>query len=1006
MSVLAMNLQAQLPAYYEPYKYYREAVELFDKEVYEAASQRFETFLQESPETHGNDVHANARFYHAACAYHLDRNDAEAVLLKFIKDYPETSRTGSAYYYLSKYFFDKKQYKQSLEPLLAAEASGTIPDEHKGELNFMIGYAYYKQKDNAKAKQYLSQAAGQKNPFQEEAKYHLAVIQYSDGDYAGAYDSFKPLAKSKKYKGDVIVYMANCLLELKRYKELDQLGTELMADPTISKKNPQVYFILANSSFENQDYRKAAEYFRAYRGAKGRLNAGAYFRFGFSEYKEENYKEAVPLLDKVLTMSKFGSGSDSIPYIASYYLGFCYLRQKDAESAKFAFKQTANANQLNNSRLKEDALYQYAQLCFGTKDYNESLNAFYQMESEYPNSPHSDEARSMIGELLFYSKNYPKAIEYLESVPLNSPRSRKAYQTVCYYYALSLVEKKEYKKSDDYFKKAIDFSHDAELTLSSKFWLGESRFRQNWFDESIKNYKTYIESSGAKQNEFYPLASYGLGWAYFKEKKYTSSLKNFEDFISQKNRNTESRLLVDAYLRSGDCLFLKRDYGNSIDMYKEVVKLKYTQSDYALYQVGEAKYRIGNYSGSVESFKELVNQHKKSELRDNALDRISVIYLDWIKDNAKSTMYSKLLVSDYPKSPLAADAYNRLALAAYFDGNEKEAVDYFMKVLDDYTYDKKNCQIALDNLSAILPPAKFDKIMKDYLKKNPTVDEGLAELTLNTGKDRFFSENYNSAIEQFSSYIEKFPNGANFYEALLYRARSYEATNRNNKALNDYAKIYNAVPKNEYTNTAYLEAAELQFAGNKYMESLQLYQLLEQSASAVPNKVQAKFGIAKNYMAMGDYTPAKVVLSEIESNPEAAIYSRSKAKVQIGMCEYYQGSLDAALILFQEVEGQSKNEFGAQSQYMITQIFYDKKKYQESKDAGLYLKNNYPTFNYWKAKAFLIVAECNVELGNVFQAKGVLESLIAEDRFPEIKEAAEKRLEELLEMEQQAGEGQ
>ena len=104
-----------------------------------------------------------------------------------------------------------------------------------------------------------------------------------------------------------------------------------------------------------------------------------------------------------------------------------------------------------------------------------------------------------------------------------------------------------------------------------------------------------------------------------------------------------------------------------------------------------------------------------------------------------------------------------------------------------------------------------------------------------------------------------------------------------------------------------------------------------------------------------------------------------------------------------------KNEFGAESQHMVTQILLDQglkfknagqaaeanAKFEETKTAGIYLKNAYPTFNYWKAKSFLNVAEANYELGEVFQAKGVLESLVSEDRFPEIQKAAQDRLAEI-----------
>ncbi|MEM8901500.1 MAG: hypothetical protein AAGC85_25550, partial [Bacteroidota bacterium] len=61
----------------------------------------------------------------------------------------------------------------------------------------------------------------------------------------------------------------------------------------------------------------------------------------------------------------------------------------------------------------------------------------------------------------------------------------------------------------------------------------------------------------------------------------------------------------------------------------------------------------------------------------------------------------------------------------------------------------------------------------------------------------------------------------------------------------------------------------------------------------------------------------------------------------------------------------------------------------------------YPSFNYWKARTYLVVAEANYELGEIFQAKGTLQSLVDQtrDRYPDIFEAASKRLAEIEEEE-------
>ncbi|RMG29512.1 MAG: hypothetical protein D6730_03775, partial [Bacteroidetes bacterium] len=231
---------------------------------------------------------------------------------------------------------------------------------------------------------------------------------------------------------------------------------------------------------------------------------------------------------------------------------------------------------------------------------------------------------------------------------------------------------------------------------------------------------------------------------------------------------------------------------------------------------------------------------------------------------------------------------------------------------------------------------------------------------------------------------------------------SYKALNRLDLALRDYQAVYSPTVRNPFTSTALLEAAEIKFEQLDYGASLKLYQELRATADAQQNRIQADFGIAKCYKAMGDYRQAMAVLEGITTNPEATLYAVNKAKVEIGECQYYLGDLDGALRTFSEIEAENKDQFGEQSQYWITQILYDKGQYEAAKDAALYLKQTYPSDSYWRAKAFLVVADADYALGNTFQAKGVLESLINEAPFDDIKQQAREKLDKILEEERQA----
>ncbi|RMG55761.1 MAG: hypothetical protein D6722_27375 [Bacteroidetes bacterium] len=1015
-----IGLQAQLSPYYDFLHLYEEAVELFDKSKYGAAQKRIDAFLEHEEDLRAqggdnlaaNDLHAHARYIQALSAYHLDRNDAVSLLEAFVREFADNSLAPEVQYYLGKYHFGRRAYRDAILPLERAYNQGRMPREQLDETIFLLAYCYYMEENDLQALRYFGLVSRTDNPYREDALYYRSVIHYQNEDYPEAYEAFQELTDSDKYGREIRVYLANTMLKMQKYDELYVLAEELIsAPPSRDRNESQIYYIVANASFEREDYPRTTEFYDRYTKARGRMNRTDYFRHGYAFYQQQDYQEAIPVLQRALT------GDDTLTQIASYYLGFCFLEEDDPASAKFAFQKAAEADGAINPVVQEDALYQYAKVSFATESYDEALKALNQLSERYPQAAYIDEVRAMTGEIYLYTRDYARSIQYLESIPRTTARTQKAYQTVCYFYGLELYERPDYDQAIALFRKAIDNNYDQEVTLGAQYWTGEAAFRKGDFAQSRQAYQAYLRMPGAANNEYYSRGYYGLAWAYFKEKKYSESQKAFADFLKNGGSSAPKGIQVDANLRAGDCLFIQKNYGAAANYYQTVLNLRYTYRDYATYQLAEGKYRQNRYQESVQTFAQLISGYADSELRDNALDRISEIYATWIKDYGNAAKYARMLVDDYPRSPLAADAYNRLALATYNLGNTDAAITYFKKVLTDYAGDRRNAQIALDNLSSLLPGDEFDRVLADYRNRNPEMDNNLAGLVFSTGKDRFFSGNYRAAIEQFSTYIRDYKNGPDYFEVLVFRARAYKETGDLAKALADYETVHNTTVNNAFTNVALLEAAQIKYEQQDFLGSLLLYQELEQTAGRLENRVQAWFGIADNYLALKDYEPAENAFMRIADNAEVQVFSRTKARVGIGNCQYLRGQLDQARTTFAAVERDYKNLFGAESQYMLTRILFDEAKdlqqrglteeakasFEAVKQATLYMKNNYPTFNYWKARTFLVAAMAYYELGNAFQAKGTLESLIAEERFPDIQAEAQAKLNEILAAESQGG---
>ena len=74
------------------------------------------------------------------------------------------------------------------------------------------------------------------------------------------------------------------------------------------------------------------------------------------------YREAIPVFQKALGTRTY----DSLTQVASYYLGFCYLKTGNVPDSEIAFKKASEGERLGNPEIAKDALYQYGKgfLCY------------------------------------------------------------------------------------------------------------------------------------------------------------------------------------------------------------------------------------------------------------------------------------------------------------------------------------------------------------------------------------------------------------------------------------------------------------------------------------------------------------------------------------------------------------------------------------------------------------------------------------------------------------------
>ncbi len=995
--VAAFSASAQqLPVNTDHRNIYDDALELYDKNLFSSAYLRFNDFLnQYAPHQISleNGLYANARYYQATSAYFSGAVNTIELLDGFIAAFPQHSQIPFAQYCGGMYYFDKLNFKKALPYLNVCSKSALIQGKNQALFSdldrekfiFALGYCFMMDGDDINADNYFVKIKDKPGPYQETSLYFHSLISYKNELYREAYNGFSRLESSSVYGEKMPLLMANCLLMEKDYNGLQQLADRM------SKEEPQVTFLAANAAYEKRDYAKAAEMYDKYLAKITTPDRLTLFRTGYSHYKLDAYEKAIAPLTKVSLQAK----SDSLSQAASYYLGFCFQKENQLDNALVAYKEAAKAKGTQNEAMAKDAAYQHAKLCFATRNYNDAMTALSGLNEKYPDAEFSEEVSEMIAEIFSYSQNYEDAITYFEKTNMKSSRAKSAYHSACFWYGLEFLKRQQWDKAESYLTKAANNNQVADLRLSALYWLAEMKYKQNNYPESMGRYIDYMNASGAKAHPMYPYAQYGLAWGYFEQKKYKDAGINFEEFLKSATKGgVPENYTSEAYARLGDIEFLAKNYPKAIKHYQKVIEKGGINEDYALLQTGEAYYRTQKIELSLQSFGKIVTAYPQSAFRDEALDRMSEIYNASKRELEQSEKYAQMLVKAYPRNPLAADAYNRLGVIAYEKELIPKAMTYFQKVIDDYTYDTRNCNIALSNISSIVSPSEFDNVLKEYKLKNPNADGQLSELTFNTGKERYYLGSYGAAIELLTNYLSINETGKYAFEALFLRGESFKNTEQYSLALADFEKIYNQPVQNNFTLNAYSSAIDIKYNLGDYDGSLKLCKLMEKDAQTQEAKTAVGFGLARNYMAKKEFSNAIQALEPLLANKLVEQEVIMQAKLWKGNCLYGLKKYDESITLYQEVVSHEANEIGAEAQYMLVRTYFAKGLYPECIEAGKLSKNNYMD-SEWKDRAILWMAEANIELQNLLQAKDLLEDVVKSTPYPDVQKYAEDRLKDM-----------
>lgn len=995
LSSLAASAQRTL-SYSEPDYHYRNGLELFERANYAAARYEFRQYLEprrgDGSRTLLNTSDQNAveaEYYVALTSLYIDEPGAELLVDRFVKNNSQHPKAAQLYGDLGTYYYTRQDYAKAIDFLEKAVAQGGS-NVRQSAYKYQLAIAYYNTQDLQKALPLLNAIKTDPNSTDAPAaSYYAGVINFRNKNYNEAVADFRRVESNPIYQNQVPNWIAQALYRQGRYDELLSY-----TEPLLKRNNGsglgEVALFTAEVFYQQNQFAKAIPYYKQYIGSAGTKAPGAVkFRYGQSLFRTGAYADAITQLKPL------AGGKDTTAQYAAYTLGVSYLQTQNPAYALTAFDQAGRLS--FNKAIQEEALFNHAKLQVDQNNGADAVRELTAFLKQYPDSKFESEANELVGEAYFASNNYPAAIAYIEGLKRRTPKINATYQRLTYNQGVNDFNAERYPQAVANLDKSLRFPVDNALQQAAQFWKAESYSAGKQYDTAIPLYASISKSGSA---EYATRSLYALGYAYYNKKDYARALPYFRDFVSRgagdgqpaDQRSDASAQVSDATLRLADSYFAGKQYENAMRYYDQAIAQNAPDKDYASYQKAVILSYVGRDAEAKAQFDQVQRQFPNSRFVDESLFQTANVDFEKGAYQVAIGNYTKL-IRDKPNSSLVPAALLKRAIAyGNLQQYDPAVVDY-KRILNDYgdSEQAKSALLGIQNtLNDAGRPEEFSQVLGQYKKGNPGSTD-VERVQFENAKNIYFNQKYDQAIQSLLTFMQEYPASPGTNEARYYLAESYRQTNDATNALRYYNLIVTD-NRSDFLVRAATRAAELESKQKNYPRAVRNYQVILSKADDKAEQVAAQLGLMDTYFAYPKLDSAAALAREVLAAGNVVPNAQNRAQLMLGKVAFGKNDYKTAQTEFDKSIALAKDVNGAEAQYYLGDILFRQKKHKESVTTLLKFNELFADFEYWKGKAFILVADNNVALDEPAQAKAVLNSIIENSSDQTIVAEAKQKL--------------
>lgn len=967
---------------------FRNAMELFEKEKFLPAQKYFSKAIASRKDVN-DEIRVDAAYYHAICAIELFHENAALLLQNFIHNHPESPHVLEAYFNLAKYQFRKKRYSDVLEHLAAIDPLD-LKKEEKAEYHFKKGYSHFELEEYDAAATEFYEIKDTDNPYVMAARYYYAHISYQNKKYETAAVNFLKIDGDPQFGPLAPYYLTQIYFKQGKYQQLVDYAPAVL-DSAPPKRESEIRKLIGNSYYELANYKLAIPYLQAYL-KEHTAQTDDYYQLGFALFEEKKYEESIENFQKAI------ADNDTIAQSAYYHIGQASVFLDQKEAAKNAFR---NAYRLEiNKDIAEDALFNYAKIAYelASHPYDNAILAFEEYINKYPNSTKISDAYEYLLGVYYTTKNYKEALLSLERIENKNVKLLEAKQRIAHYRGVELFREEDYKEAINLFRISRENNLDPKLYAASLFWIGESFFRLEDYDNANDAFARFLSSSGAMSLPIYNRAYYNMAYANFKPKKYKSAIFWFREYTE--NAKPESKGLInDSYLRIGDAYFIQKDYRNAIEYYDKAAQMKMSNQDYALLQSALAYGVLGEYESKNKKLLVLSKLNTVSVYQDDALFELGKTSLI-LNKNEDALAYYNQLINQFPKSPFMAEAYLKVGLINYNKNEDELALFAFDKVIKDYPNSNQATE-ALEKIRTIFIDKADAEGFEQYISGVPFADISKSKLDSTSyviAENNYLNGNCEKATRDFSNYLNRYPDGIFSLNAHYYRAECELKAKFEQEAAKDYQYVVDQ-PSNKFTEKALLSLGRLYVTMGKIKEAEKTYGQLVEAAQTQSNKDLAYRALMDLNFELKNYQKSGLYANKLLAQQNISKELFQQAHLILARSSFEREDYDNALEHLDSLV-EFNSTAGAEAKYMKAKIYYLKGEYLRSDTVIYQIVDQVPSSPYWIAKGFILLADNFISKGDYYNARITFQSVIDNADNEELIGIAKEKLAILVQAEE------